>query len=432
MADIQYRIPKLTDSELVKALQSIRDDIADSLQCEVLVIMPRGNPVPVTSPLSKNLEDILQLCSYSLNGGYLRIEFNGLKSVLQIDRIRDSYVDKARILLETRFLEVAPEDQRDIVLAKLISSAIRHLRIVESDAAGAVDPDIGWQRFHQTADTLLSGLATATEQLLVKANEAYQAKVLQLETRHRALEERLSTETEKRRMEHHQSLQARELSLAEKEKDFETRHSRYLSREVHKNQTEKLEGWIENWKLTNTTIYKRLLVHIVSVVTAIAFFSLAVWSFEKSMASLAVAGDVKWWIWLHFTARSVVPLAVSVAISIFYIRWTSEFADRHAREEFLNRKRLLDVGRSYWLLEAVRDAQDQNLTLPAELIRELSKNLFEADVPQSPSQVFKPHEVGSLLLQSLKIKSPDGSEIALAGQGPKKESGRTENISSES
>ena len=164
-----------------------------------------------------------------------------------------------------------------------------------------------------------------------------------------------------------------------------------------------------------------------SAVLFLSFFAAAVWAYQTSLPALTKA-DAPWWLWIRFAVRSTLLFGVSFGIGVFYVRWTADWADRHAREEFLNRSRLLDVGRAHWLLEAVRDAEDQDHEIPSELIHELSKNLFEPiDQPVSAASM-KPHELGALLLQSMasvRVKSRDGSEVELASNPPKKQSPQT-------
>ena len=81
--------------------------------------------------------------------------------------------------------------------------------------------------------------------------------------------------------------------------------------------------------------------------------------------------------------------------------------------------RILDIGRTSWLLEAVRDAQDNNKELPPDLVKELSRNLFAYSTTDVSD--LHPQAVSDILLQglnSLRVKTADGSEIeAKRGKG---------------
>lgn len=97
----------------------------------------------------------------------------------------------------------------------------------------------------------------------------------------------------------------------------------------------------------------------------------------------------------------------------------ADWAKQHADEEFRNRARILDIGRTAWLLEAVRDAPDNGKELPADLVKELSRNLFTYSATEVSD--LHPQAVSDLLMQglnSLRVKGPDGSEIeAKRGKG---------------
>ena len=74
--------------------------------------------------------------------------------------------------------------------------------------------------------------------------------------------------------------------------------------------------------------------------------------------------------------------------------------------------RVLDIGRSTWLLEAVRDAQDKQQQLPPDLLKELSRNLF-ASTSSADGDVH-PQAITDLLtqgLQSIRVKTAEGSEV---------------------
>lgn len=121
--------------------------------------------------------------------------------------------------------------------------------------------------------------------------------------------------------------------------------------------------------------------------------------------------------------KTIGPLAAFVSFLVFMIRWASAWARQHAEEEFRNRARILDIGRASWLLEAVRDAQDNDRELPNDLLKELARNLFSYNTISEGTDV-KPNLVGDMVwqgLSSVRMKSPDGSEIEVARKNGKKD-----------
>jgi hypothetical protein len=115
---------------------------------------------------------------------------------------------------------------------------------------------------------------------------------------------------------------------------------------------------------------------------------------------------------LALGSKAFFPLAAFTTFMVYFIRWSSSWAKQHSEEEFRNRSRLIDIGRSGWLLEAVRDAHEKNAEIPNDLLRELSRNLF-ANTPSSESEI-QPSLISDVMLQgltSLRVKTADGSEV---------------------
>lgn len=130
--------------------------------------------------------------------------------------------------------------------------------------------------------------------------------------------------------------------------------------------------------------------------------------------------QITWWQWLGLTIKTVVPLGAFITFLIYFIRWEAEWAKQHSDEELRTRARVVDIGRSSWLIEAVRDSQEPKEPLPRELLEQLAKNLFTNPVggssdlhPKSGTEVLMDH------LSSLRLKSPDGAEVE-ATTGKKK------------
>ena len=150
----------------------------------------------------------------------------------------------------------------------------------------------------------------------------------------------------------------------------------------------------------------------------------AAWYSYENIQVLRVAEadlrSVAWWQWVLLSLRTILPLAACITFIIYFIRWSSEWARQHSDEEFRNRARVLDIGRSAWLLEAVKDAQDNQREIPPELLKELSHNLFAYAPPADVSNLH-PQAITDLIMQglaSLRVKTADGTEVeAKRGKG---------------
>jgi hypothetical protein len=124
------------------------------------------------------------------------------------------------------------------------------------------------------------------------------------------------------------------------------------------------------------------------------------------------ASKLAWWQWVGISLKVLLPFGAFTSLLVSFIRWASSWARQHAEEEFRNRTLLIDIGRSSWLLEAVRDAQERKSDIPPDLLRELSRNLFAAT--SGTEQDFHSSAISDVLLQglsSLRVKTPDGTEV---------------------
>jgi hypothetical protein len=177
----------------------------------------------------------------------------------------------------------------------------------------------------------------------------------------------------------------------------------------------KIEADLQKWNLTEGTTRKRWPILWGYVGAVVCTAGLTGYSVFHSYDLVKTANDLaklQWWQWLALTSKTLFPLAAFTTFLVSFIRWSSDWAQQHAREEFRNRALLVDIGRSSWLLEAVRDAQEGNKDLPPELLKELAKNLFNGN-SEAPADNHPQAGVDLLLksLSSIRVKSPDGAEV---------------------
>jgi hypothetical protein len=218
--------------------------------------------------------------------------------------------------------------------------------------------------------------------------------------------------------EHDQKLKAieeREAIVKKSQETFNTKEGRYVARQEQQKQIEQIKGWLEGWSLTTGTTKKQRFVTNIYVFAAVIMLGITIW-FSTESFNLLKGNDVTklaWWQWALLSLKSIVPLAAFTTFIIYLIRWASVWSRQHAEEEFRNRARILDIGRCAWLLEAVRDAQDNQKELPADLLKELSRNLFNPATATDGADLY-PDAISDLLMQglsSLRVKTHDGTEV---------------------
>ena len=208
----------------------------------------------------------------------------------------------------------------------------------------------------------------------------------------------------------------REEALAKQLAAFETKESKYVARQEAKKQLDQLKEWLKDSSLTDKTVKKRRSVFVGYAIAITTTGALTAWLSYENVELLKATGanlpQVPWWQWVGLTLKTVVPLAAFTTFLIYFIRWEAAWARQHSDEELRTRARVVDIGRSSWLVEAVRDSQQSEEPIPKELLEQLAKNLF-AD-PTGDSSDLHPKSGPEVLMQqlsSLRLKTPDGAEI---------------------
>ena len=437
MADpTAFRIPKQTDQSLLNAVCAIRDDLADKLQLQISVTRIQGGMSVVLPPTQNKHEEIaFFLEQHSELFPTIELQLPSQQSprnVLYIRRVPAEPFDTVTVTSvrdnQNWFNSVA-EVERDVILARVIALARKHLKAADADASLARTSDSEWSLYRDSQLGILSALKETHTTLLVEsaqkisaAEQSYREKFEELEKR---LNDDIRVQREKYQAEHERIKQdhdSREETLKAKVAEFETKEARYVARQQQGDQVKKIEGWIENWTLTKTATQKRWWIHAACLVSGAVFIA-STWFFAEQASSIVSKSilPLATWQWAFLILRPIVPFALFAAVSAYYIRWNARWAEQHAEEEFRNRSRILDVGRSQWILEAIRDAQDHDKELPQHLIMELSRNLFSTSHGGTPDEA-SPQVLGKVLMQglsSLRVKASDGSEVEAKNEGGK-------------
>lgn len=342
---------------------------------------------------------------------------------LDIQRQTVQVTDLAKIAQDD-WINNLSDKIRSQAAVKLVSLARVHLRISDAEATLSNDSNSEWSRYRESQQAILNSLQETQRTILqeftrksleleLNAQQRIQEHELVLKTKYEALESKLTKEDEDRKT----ALEAREVALGARESSFNTKEARYVARQEQKNQIEQIQGWLNDWSLTKGTRSKRYPVAIAYLIGISITGFLTYWLSQQSIDILKIAAadfsKVAWWQWVFISLKSILPLAALITFVISFIRWSSAWARQHAEEEFRNRARLLDIGRTAWLLEAVRDAQDNQKELPPDLVKELARNLFSYSSTIDSTDLH-PQTVTDLIMQglsSLRLKTPDGTEL---------------------
>jgi hypothetical protein len=417
----KFRIPKQTDRELVSALGRIRTNIGGVAGIKLSVSIPHGGSsvLPPTDPeLEPAIQHILKEESLLIKTAQLQTA-NG-NTLLYVERKDDQISDE--VMLPDEAYNTIDQSTRARVYISVFSNARKELRAPDLEAAFNGVEDSEWNRYRDAQMAVINSLQQTSENLLIKVAD----KNAELDRDRAARFEKLETNLRAELAEERKNLQAeidanretltsKEQEISQRESNFNTKEARYVARQKQDEQIKQINEWLDKWKLTTGTEEKRRPIFRAYVTALILTGLLTLVAFGHNYWIARSAADLsklEWWHWVLLTLKAIFPLAAFSTFIVYFIRWSSAWARQHSEEEFRNRTRVIDIGRSSWLLEAVRDAQDRNKELPPELLQELSRNLFAN--PASAEPDIHPHAVSDRLLQglsSLRVKSPSGVEV---------------------
>lgn len=420
----KFQIPRQKDQSLIEALTLIRDELAGLIQLKIRV-QPHFNApvVNVDTQEPKKSENIAYVLRENSEVMPLLLLFDpsGNENALTITRHPNQITDEVVILWNTWITRFSPEQQAPIFV-RLNSAARRHLKPWDAEASLEGGGNSEWSRYRDSQQAILNSLQETQKAVIVEsarhtleAEAAAKAKYDKLETELRTSQATLLAKLSAEHKARMEALDQREGLIKSREESFNTKEARYVARQEQQKQISQIEGWLKGWSLTKGTTDKRNWVLGAYGAGILASAGFTIW-FSIANIEILKATDlssVAWWQWVLLSLKSILPFAAFTTFVIYFIRWSSAWARQHAEEEFRNRSRILDIGRTAWLLEAVRDAQDNDKELPPDLVKELSRNLFSYG-GHSDSSELHPQAFSDLVMQglsSIRVKSSDGTEV---------------------
>ena len=418
---ITFYIPRQTDLESVVALSRVRASVGWNPAMKLSVHLEHQGWVQLPDDHPETSEQIqfaLKLDSTVFTHLALK---NPHRNALTINR--DLAKPWDTVTVADDWINDIPDPQtRTRHYAEMIASARAELKAHDLDASLKGAGDDAWNRYRDSQMAVVNSLQQASETLLIKTAdknaELDRARSERFEQLEKALREEISDERKKLQGEFEakeKSLTDRTKELTDREAAFNTKEARYVARKKQEEQIEQVKTWLNDWKLTQGTTEKRRGVFWAYVAALVITAGLTLYATGHNYQILKSADDIaklQWWHWLAIISKSLFPLAAFTTFMVYFIRWSSMWARQHADEEFINRTRLIDIGRSSWLLEAVRDAQERNKEIPPELLKELSRNLFTHTASNQGD--VQPQAAADILLQGLsqlRVKSADGTEV---------------------
>ncbi|MEE9391268.1 MAG: hypothetical protein V3W41_02055 [Planctomycetota bacterium] len=169
----------------------------------------------------------------------------------------------------------------------------------------------------------------------------------EVEARKRELENQFKEREEKLNAQHGEKLavvEASQLGLEQEKRNLDTRESRHARRGLRQDLLKQISDASESFSLTEGTSRKRWASRVACYVGALAFGSSVVASYLAELPESLTPGVI-----VAMRASATLGFA---ALLVFYLRWETHWAQRHADEEFYRKRLGLDVNRANWVIEA--------------------------------------------------------------------------------
>ena len=244
------------------------------------------------------------------------------------------------------------------------------------------------KQFAESREEALSRLE-ATNLRITEDMHAFQQK---LQADFDARREKLDEENAARRKQLDEEHAARLQALADKEaaleklrKEVDDRQSRHARRELRKELKGQLDSYSKNFAVTEGTKELGKGVRWTCIILMALFgvsafghliYGLMVWKEAKDASNVAFL--------VVLTVKQIVLTGAFVGIATYFIRWSNDWFQKHAREEFRLKRFGLDIDRASWVVEMAMEWKESGKgdSLSSEMLDRLTRNLFAEDQPE--------------------------------------------------
>ena len=407
-------IPRFTDKEVFRLSLAVLKHEFEPTQCRSALLF--GHTIQGL-PGTKELDDILeedtiaiQKLSFTLSLG-MTVEIT--RTVDQSDKTLTGFQDTLCVTPGAKYTnangvvrlikrireEFKPVDQRDFLdYLKEEDRSFYHAR----------------EKSSRDLKKLLEESFQKLYELTTIRSEQVESERRKLYSEHEQRQNELKVEYAGRMKE----IAARESELAKLKDELDDRQSMHVRRELLKEMRDILSERAKKFELTQETQRRRLptfvgyLFVMLLLATVTGFFIF--WDFKSTSGTGQLSG------WL--IARQIVFGASFAAVTAFFLKWTSQWASRHAEEEFGLKRLELDILRASWVVEHALEWQAlKEGEIPKDLIDRLSSHLFSSKSSKEDGATASETLADALLgnAASLKLKAGD-NEIVLDHKGLKR------------
>jgi hypothetical protein len=374
-----FSIPRYTDSQLVEKVTALAQewDLKIDKATFVFTFAPNQNAEFAGNNLNDaKLQEVLDMSTVSTwqiifeLGGWFRLNF------------RRDWDGQARVVKGNRdTVTIEPFNQQNanhtpINFARAIAITRKHF--------GATDTkpfmdflEEGPRQLYEAREQDLQKLERMQEdffrsmtQFTAEQQKKQQEFTRDLESQYVARQKSL----EEQHAERLKQLEAKEADLKKIRDELDERENRQARRDIYKELKKKLDERNKSFELTTGTKRRRWITFGLTV----SLLGVLGWGFYYCFDKNVVHGgeSINW-----IAVSSQIGFAVAfLGTFTFLIRWTNQWSQKHANEEFKLKRLDLDIDRANWLVELAMEWK--NITkseISADLIDKLSRSLFVAD-----------------------------------------------------
>ena len=429
MSSTMFKIPRQPDRQVIESLKQ--------LAAEAAIPQPELYYVPFEGGGGKHVgfgayeqDEILKEVLPLNDAALVTINLNGhapqnRRTYVTVRRVGKELFDEVSVNFDGNQPRLPePQFAKMLGLAKKLLKEVR----IEGVLGGFASEEM--TKYYEAREATLSRLEAMNRELLYGIHQRQQ----QLEDQFQRKSAQLEAELAKQR-EEQQRLFDEKMGLVRQEKEvlakqlseFDTRQSKYLRRQHHKDMLTQLGALSKKFELTPET--RRLRWPIIGfIVVFLAFCGMmTVLNFNQTSDIIKAAGnDLSKLSWGHLTLLGFKQLGFGAAFLFgawYFVKWNDRWLRQHADAEFMFKQMEVDVNRASWVVEMASEWLDDKKTeLPAHVVDVLTRNLFKYTT-RSDDHEEPPTDIPSLIFgaaSSVKLTTPTGAEIELDRKGVKR------------
>lgn len=385
-----FIIPRFADKKLVEKLEALAHEGGYNVgkSSYHFLFSPQPAEFDSSGQSDAKLLQVLELETISTR----RLNFE-MRGSFHISISREGGQQGSLLGSNTDSLSISPggEHKPNVLdFTKIVALARRHFEAV--DVKPFMDfLDEGTKAIYQSREQEIQKLERMQENFFKNMTEFTldQQKHLQaFQHQQEAEYAARQTKLEEQHQERLKQFEARDAEWKKKRAEIDDRENRQARRDIYKVLKQKLDDRNQTFELTVGTQNRRIIVLCITVALLLLFMAGFSYCFYKNVIS-----DQPQTNWI--AVGSQIGFAVAfIALATFLIRWSNQWFQKHADEEFKLKRLDLDIDRANWLVELAMEWENiAKSEMPGDLIDKLARNLFVMEETKS----FDVHPAETLL-----------------------------------